>query len=179
MALEDVRKQINQVDDELLELLDKRLACSRQVAANKIVTQDYIFKPEREKQIYDRIIADGKIVSMSVMKSIIRNSRQFQYEIYVDEGKEHKEFINSLDEHTKQIFETGGILKLKLKADKTCEKALNINDIIMTVADTGLDILRIGIENDIVDIEINVTEDEASRKKAYVISYMLFMETMH
>lgn len=179
MNLDEVRLQINQVDGELLDLLEKRLDCSRIVAANKIKTQDYIFKPDREKQIYDRIVAEGKIVSMSVMKSVIRNSRQFQYEIYADNGKEHNEFIQSLDANTKDIFEKGGTLKLSLKGDRSCEKGLNINDIIMTVADTGLEIVNISITGDIVNIEINVTEDEASRKKAYVIAYMLFMETLH
>ena len=55
MTLEEIRKNIDSIDDELLVLLNKRMEWVERVGALKRATQTVIYRPEREKQIIDRL----------------------------------------------------------------------------------------------------------------------------
>ena len=54
MELDQIRKQINAVDDAMHRYFTDRLRCSEDVAEAKLQTQDSVYKPEREKQVYAR-----------------------------------------------------------------------------------------------------------------------------
>lgn len=51
-----LREQIDSLDQELLALLNKRAACSKEVGAVKAGAQDLIFKPFREKDVLDKLV---------------------------------------------------------------------------------------------------------------------------
>ena len=55
MTLEEIRINIDSIDDELLVLLNKRMEWVERVGALKRATQTVIYRPEREKQIIDRL----------------------------------------------------------------------------------------------------------------------------
>ncbi len=55
MELKDIRKQIDEIDKELLQLFLKRMSISDEVAAYKQKNQLPTFQPEREKQILERV----------------------------------------------------------------------------------------------------------------------------
>ncbi|MFN8356493.1 MAG: chorismate mutase [Spirosomataceae bacterium] len=55
MTLEDLRNQIDQVDNQLLGLLNARMEVVKQVGELKRSTQTGIYRPEREKSIVDRL----------------------------------------------------------------------------------------------------------------------------
>lgn len=57
--LDDVRRDIDQVDAELIGLLERRVTLAREVGAIKGMDNRPYFTPERERQIYDRLEARG------------------------------------------------------------------------------------------------------------------------
>ena len=55
MTLDELRLKINQLDDQLLTLLNERMEVVKQVGDLKRTTNAVIYRPEREKQILDRL----------------------------------------------------------------------------------------------------------------------------
>jgi chorismate mutase/prephenate dehydratase len=55
MTLESLRNNIDALDDQLLTLLNQRMELVRQVGELKRSTNTVIYRPEREKQILDRL----------------------------------------------------------------------------------------------------------------------------
>lgn len=55
MTLESLRNDIDALDDQLLTLLNQRMELVRQVGDLKRTTNTVIYRPEREKQILDRL----------------------------------------------------------------------------------------------------------------------------
>ncbi|MEQ9305675.1 MAG: chorismate mutase, partial [Marinoscillum sp.] len=53
--LDELRKQIDQIDDELIKLLNKRMDIVKQVGELKRTDNTAIYRPEREKAIVDRL----------------------------------------------------------------------------------------------------------------------------
>jgi chorismate mutase / prephenate dehydratase len=61
MSLEELRNQIDSLDNQMLEILNKRMEVVKHVGELKKSTQTVIYRPEREKQIVDRLtsMSDG------------------------------------------------------------------------------------------------------------------------
>jgi len=55
MSLEELRKQIDQIDNSILELLNQRMEVVKMVGELKRRTNAVIYRPEREKAIIDRL----------------------------------------------------------------------------------------------------------------------------
>ncbi len=55
MDLEDLRREINRVDDKLLELLNERMEYVKKVGILKQSDGSSIYRPEREKEIVERL----------------------------------------------------------------------------------------------------------------------------
>jgi chorismate mutase/prephenate dehydratase len=55
MSLDDLRKSIDSIDDEILALLDKRATVVGDVARAKQAAQTPTYDPERERQVLDRL----------------------------------------------------------------------------------------------------------------------------
>lgn len=55
MSLEELRNQIDSLDNQMLEILNKRMEVVKHVGELKKSTQTVIYRPEREKQIVDRL----------------------------------------------------------------------------------------------------------------------------
>ncbi|TDB64477.1 prephenate dehydratase [Arundinibacter roseus] len=60
MELQELRKRIDSIDDQLLELLSERMTYVKQVGELKRSQQTIIYRPEREKQILDRLDRQNK-----------------------------------------------------------------------------------------------------------------------
>jgi len=60
MTLEALRAQIDALDDQLLELLNRRIEVVQQVGALKHRTGGAIYRPEREKAILERLAAHNR-----------------------------------------------------------------------------------------------------------------------
>ncbi|MEP0366480.1 MAG: prephenate dehydratase [Cyclobacteriaceae bacterium] len=57
--LEDLRKEIDQLDDKIVELLSKRMEVVHKVGSLKRDNKTAIYRPEREKAIVDRLEANS------------------------------------------------------------------------------------------------------------------------
>ncbi|MFT6135834.1 MAG: chorismate mutase/prephenate dehydratase, partial [Cyclobacteriaceae bacterium] len=55
-TLEDLRKHIDQVDDQLIHLLDQRMKFVNEVGHLKRGSNAAIYRPDREKAIIDRMV---------------------------------------------------------------------------------------------------------------------------
>lgn len=55
MPLTQIRQEINQVDQELVALLEKRMGLVDQILTSKKASGQPIFDPEREAQVLDKV----------------------------------------------------------------------------------------------------------------------------
>lgn len=88
-ALTEVRREIDEIDPEIRELLMRRLDCSRKVAHAKLQSGDItIYKADREKEILKRLGAevpdDRRDGYLAVVRKIMETSRMYQYGILYD-----------------------------------------------------------------------------------------------
>ena len=58
MNLIEARHEIDKIDHELKELFKKRMAVSKEIAMIKAETGDSIYKPDREKEVIQKLTAD-------------------------------------------------------------------------------------------------------------------------
>jgi chorismate mutase len=93
MTLEEARKDIDIIDQELKDLFLKRMAVAKSIAEIKAVTGDEIYKPDREALIIDKMTSDVdesiKPLYIDFIKKILEISRNYQYQII--EGLDNKE----------------------------------------------------------------------------------------
>ncbi len=61
LALADIRKQIDNIDDQILELLSRRAVCAQKVAEAKQAQGDggSFYRPEREAEVLRRVMANN------------------------------------------------------------------------------------------------------------------------
>ena len=171
MNLENIRKDINEIDDKMKDLFDARMECTKAVAKTKLDTGDSIYKPEREKEMYERF--KDNPYHLDFLKKVVQISRRRQYELFLAEDtKVLREFVTS--------DLKGGKLELTLKTDEKSKKGLCIKDILSIISASKLDIERLEAdgENDMVFVTFKVPEDEDLLKEAYLIKYMLEAETL-
>ena len=175
MSLNEVRQEINKIDDGMKKLFDNRMNCSNQVAAVKMAEGDKVFKPLREKEIVERFSNDREYIAF--IKKVMQISRKRQYGLFLDTFSEAScwESINEDKCHISKM----GELELKLKADKTSTKGLNVNDILSVISDSALEIKKLTVsENGLIDVVINVYDDDRAIREALVLAYMLSEETI-
>lgn len=72
MDLNELRQQIDQIDNQLLHLLNQRMEVVKQVGNLKRSTNTLIYRPEREKSIIDRLSAQnqGKLLNHNAIEAI-------------------------------------------------------------------------------------------------------------
>src|SRR5512141_548285 len=73
MNLNKLRKKIDVIDSGILDLLNKRADVILEVGKLKRKSRSAIFVPEREKDVYDRLLAGNKgPISNDALKAIFR-----------------------------------------------------------------------------------------------------------
>jgi chorismate mutase / prephenate dehydratase len=71
VELQKLRNEIDSIDDQLLQLLTHRMELVRQVGELKRATKTIIYRPEREKQILDRLEGlNNGLLSRSAIEAI-------------------------------------------------------------------------------------------------------------
>lgn len=83
MNLTEARCEIDKIDSELKKLFIKRMAVSREIAMIKAQTGDNIYKPDREKEVVEKLTAyidpDIKEEYTVFIKKILEISRDYQH----------------------------------------------------------------------------------------------------
>ena len=73
MSLNELRRQIDSIDTEILELLSRRARLAQEVGLSKSRTASQFFAPERERQIFERLSsANPGPLSGAAIKAIFR-----------------------------------------------------------------------------------------------------------
>lgn len=180
MELNDIRNEINRLDDNMKSLFDKRLNCSKQVAEVKLHNHDEVFKPEREREIELRFGRDERLY-LSYVKKIIELSRKYQYSIFYEAHSIDAAFLpwlKGISASNDAVLLHGGTLSLRVYGDETGEKGLSIKNILSVISDTTLDIagLHTGDRADELIIKLDVHDNNDDKREAYILSYMLFKE---
>ncbi len=93
-AVEELRRRIDQIDDQLMKLLNSRSACAVEIGRIKRRIGLPVYQPEREKRILDRVAHDnpGPLDSGAVQRvfeRVIDESRRL--ERLAGEAEEGKE----------------------------------------------------------------------------------------
>lgn len=83
MTLEEIRQEIDQVDDALVALLEQRMNLVGQVVALKKSTGKAVTDPKREERIFARIASkienkDYQETILATFADILKHSRAFQ-----------------------------------------------------------------------------------------------------
>lgn len=89
MTLSETRHVIDGIDDQIRELMMKRLDCSEEVAHSKIESGELtIFRPDREEAMLLRlgegVPDDRKAGYLAVVRKITETSRMYQYGLIFD-----------------------------------------------------------------------------------------------
>ena len=71
MNLEEIRREINQIDDELIKLLEKRMELVSKVAVYKLKTGKAVLDSKREETILNKV---AETVESPVYKDAIVNT---------------------------------------------------------------------------------------------------------
>ncbi|MGQ4875105.1 MAG: prephenate dehydratase [Promethearchaeia archaeon] len=83
--LEELREEINHIDDEIIELLNKRGLIVQEISDVKNKLGMDVFQPKREQEIIDRIKSKSKILKRhnieSIWKEIMGACKEIQYSI--------------------------------------------------------------------------------------------------
>lgn len=172
MGLAEVREKINDIDARLSILLDERAECSVGVAAAKLGSGDLIYKPEREREICDKFANAGKGMGANVVKTIMRNSRLIQYEMYVNEGLVPEKFVEMMKDAG-----DGVNLSVEISFDDDDEKKLSKSDILSVLAESGFEIKKLELSEDTVRVTLLIGAGAEQRRKAYILLFMLYTET--
>lgn len=97
MDLKDLRKEIDELDDELVPLLLKRMDISRQVAEYKVANGIPVLNEAREQEVLELVAKDcgeqGEAMK-TVFSSIMDASRALQHKI-IGGGKELRDSVNA------------------------------------------------------------------------------------
>lgn len=90
MDLQDLRKQINEIDEQMLGLFEKRMAIASQVADYKIKNGLPVFQSDREKEIIQRVrnnVSDGLENGAEVLYNTIMDiSKSQQYQEFFSDS---------------------------------------------------------------------------------------------
>ena len=83
MNLTEARCEIDKIDSELKKLFIKRMAVSKEIAMIKAATGDSIYKPDREKEVVEKLTKyidpDIKEEYTVFIKKILEISRDYQH----------------------------------------------------------------------------------------------------
>lgn len=84
MSLKEIRKEIDQIDNELVNLFVKRMNCSRKVAEAKMKNNTPILNQAREQEILDKVENNAKEFGKEArvfFSSLMEISRSYQYDL--------------------------------------------------------------------------------------------------
>lgn len=83
MDLHEIRRDIDRIDNQMKQLFLQRMEVSGRVAEAKMKTGDSILKPEREKQVIERLTDDVpenlRTEYTAFLKKLMMVSRKYQY----------------------------------------------------------------------------------------------------
>lgn len=88
MTLEEIRKEIDEIDLQIKKMFLKRMAVARNVAEVKYVSGDEVYKADREAEIISRLTSDVapelKSEYTAFVRKIMEVARKYEYGLICD-----------------------------------------------------------------------------------------------
>lgn len=101
MNLQNFRREIDSIDDEILGLLEKRMEIVKRIGKAKLQSNTPIYRPEREKEIIDRLHSKG---SLSLNRAAIEAIYSEIFAVSRNlESPERVAYLGPLGSYTHQI----------------------------------------------------------------------------
>lgn len=182
MKLEQIRNRINIVDDEMHHYFADRLGYSEDVAEAKLKTGDSVYKPAREKQIYERFPGERdeeKLYRLYVRK-VMQLSRYHQYGIFLGKGIVDAEFETQYRFVQAAMKEAGTAdtsVKIELLPDPQAEQGMSIQDMLSVLGDFGTEVTALQYEGNKVSVTVRVSGTDALETQRRLF-YMLYKESV-
>lgn len=189
MELEQIRKRINEVDDEMHHHFADRLWYSEEVAETKLQTGDSVYKPERERQVFERFPGEQdeeKLYRLYVRK-VMQLSRYHQYGIFLANGMAEAEFETQYDavktslqeawkENTDDADKKPSV-KIELTPDPQRKQGMSIQDMLSILGDFGTEVTAVKYEGNTVSVTVRVTGIDSLESQRRLF-YMLYKESV-
>ena len=200
MTLDEVRKNIDEVDAEIKVLFKRRMELADEVARIKAESDDDIFKPDREIAILEKQSSDVddsiKLEYRALLKRIMEVSRKYQYGRTLD--LKNPRFLDYTEENIQ--FKTAAAVKQELYIVDSISKDSVItvdsfeelaDTILSNKVDAGVAVMEnIGVDvsdglhsiltnRDLYINKCSVIEDGKYRKKVVTFSNKLIALPSH
>lgn len=116
MKIEDLRNEIDKVDDKIAKLYQQRMEISKQVGEYKKSTKTALVNSKREKEILNRVTndmnSDIKVYAKRVYETLFDTSKAYQNQILDLQSKSQKEILTAIE---------NGIEKFPIEASVACQ----------------------------------------------------------
>jgi chorismate mutase len=182
MELEQIRKRINEVDDEMHHHFADRLWYSEEVAETKLQTGDSVYKPERERQVFERFPGEQdeeKLYRLYVRK-VMQLSRYHQYGIFLKQEIVDAEFETLYTAVKTALGESGNTdvcVKIELTPDPQRKQGMSIQDMLSILGDFGTEVTAVEYEGKKVRVTVRVTGIDSLESQRRLF-YMLYKESV-
>ena len=104
-TLDELRREIDEVDRGIKELYLRRMSAVNEVAAYKMATGDAVYNPEREKQVLE---AKADTYGLpDVYRTVMRRSREYQYCQMIEQGAVTLPYVFADDMTVKTVYFQG------------------------------------------------------------------------
>lgn len=182
MELEQIRKRINMVDDDMHHYFADRLGYSEDVAEAKLKTGDSVYKPEREKQVYARFPGDRdeeKLYRLYVRK-VMQLSRYHQYGIFLKKGIADEKFETQYDAVAADVKEAGHaevFIRIEMTPDAQTEHGMSVQDMLSLLGDFGTEVTALQHEEEKMCVTFRIRGPETLESQRRLF-YMLYKESV-
>ena len=100
--LQECRREIDEIDDEILRLFEKRMQVCEEVASYKIKTGKKVLDPQREKEKINVLKAKAHgefnaLGAQELFQQLMAISRKRQYQLLTDHGVEEEQDYELVD----------------------------------------------------------------------------------
>ena len=180
MQLNEIREEIDRIDEEMKQLVDERLMQARKVAETKIASGDDVYKPLREIEMEQMHASQEEAWYLMQLKKSVEISRKYQYSVFIDKHMEDSEFLKNLSVENRKTLLEGGRLLLSFRTDSERMKGLDVKGVMSVLSSSSLRILHMTADasTDKVQVILEVDNTDASKQEAFLLAYMIYKETI-
>lgn len=168
VSIDDLRDKISYIDERIIELLDERMSCVKNIARLKQELKLPFYVPEREKEVYERAFAKAKIFPHKGLELIFREVMSASLSL---ERPLRIAYLGPEATFTHQA----AIKRFGLSLDYLPEE--RIEDIFLDVENERADFGVVPIENSIEGV-VNYTLDMFINVNVYIVSEII-LEIKH
>ncbi len=172
MNLSELRKQIDSIDNEIIKLLNKRMEIVKKVGELKNTTNAPIYRPEREKEIIERLTEiskkEGGVLGKEEIEAIFLEIFAISRAL---ERKERIAFLGPVGTYTHQAAEA------RFGATAKYLPVINIEGVFKTVANKEAKYGVVPIENNTEGV-VGITLDSLKKYDVKIVAEVC-MEIHH